>query len=82
MEGHTEIEQVLRPAIFGDCTQHKVVIPFRRFGIPNWSRLQGSRCPSRTCLDSRQPAHTGCPLEELTVTELIEWKLIFRGHIG
>jgi len=26
MEGHTEIEQVLRPAVFWDCAQHKVVI--------------------------------------------------------
>jgi hypothetical protein len=70
MEGHTEIEQVLRPAVFLDCTQHKVVILFR-FGVMNRCHLQGSRCPSRTCLDSRQPAHTGCLLEELTVTELI-----------
>jgi len=30
MEGHTVIEQVLGPAIFWDCTQHKVVIAFRR----------------------------------------------------
>ena len=71
MEGHTEIEQLLRLAIFWDCTQHKVVIPFRRFGINSRSHLQGSRCLSTTCLDSRQPAHTGCLLEELTVTELI-----------
>ena len=71
MEGHTEIEQVLRPAVFWDCVQHKVVILFWHFGITNWSHLQRSRCPSRTCLDSRQPAHTGCLLEELTVIELI-----------
>ena len=30
MEGHTVIEQVLGPAIFWDCTQHKAVIAFRR----------------------------------------------------
>jgi hypothetical protein len=33
MEEHTEIEQVLRPAIFLDCTQHKVVILFQHFGV-------------------------------------------------
>jgi len=48
----------------------KVVILFR-FGITSRSHLQGSSCPSRTCLDSRQPACTGCLLEQLTVTELI-----------
>ena len=68
MEGHTEFEDVLRPSIFWDCMLHKVVILFQRFGITNRSHLQGSRRPSRTCLDSRQPAHTGCLLEELTVT--------------
>jgi hypothetical protein len=41
MERHTEVEYVLRPALFWDCTQHKVVIPFRCFGITNWSLLQG-----------------------------------------
>jgi len=71
IERHTEIEQVLRPTLFWDCTQHKVVIPFWCFGITNWSHLQGSRCPTRTCLDSREPAHTGCLLEELTVNELM-----------
>ena len=30
MEGHTEIEQVLRYAIFWDCTHHKAVIAFWR----------------------------------------------------
>jgi hypothetical protein len=63
----------LRPAVFWDCTQHKVVFLFLCFGITNHSHLQGWRCPSRTCLDSRQPAHAGCLLEELTVTELISW---------
>ena len=58
MERHTEIEHVLGPALFWYCTQHKVVIPLHSFGITNWSRLEGSRCPRRTCLDSRQPAHT------------------------
>jgi len=71
MEGHTAIEHVLRSAIFWYCTQHKVVIPFQHFGLNNQSHLQGSRWSSRTCLDSRQPAHTGCLLEQLTVTELI-----------
>ena len=67
MERHTEIEHVLRPALFWDCTQRNMVIPFQCFGITSQSHLQGSRCPRRTCLDSRQPAHTGCLLEELTV---------------
>ena len=67
----TEIEHVLRPAVFWNCAQHIVVIPFWHFGITSWSCLQWSRCPSRTCLGSRQLAHTGCLLEELTVTELI-----------
>ena len=67
----TEIEQFLRPVIFWDCAQHKVEIPFHRFRITNLSHLQVSRCPNRTCLGSIQPAHTGCVLEELTVTELM-----------
>ena len=71
MEGHTAIEHVLRPAIFWGCVQHKVLIPFQCFGITNQSRIQGSRCPSRTCLGSIQLAHTGYLLGELTVTELI-----------
>jgi len=29
MERHTDIEHVWRPALFWDCTQHEVVIPFR-----------------------------------------------------
>jgi hypothetical protein len=72
MERHTEIEHALRPALFWDCMQHRVVIPFQLFRITNWSHLQGSRCPRRTsCCDRRQPPHTGSLLEELTVTELI-----------
>jgi len=71
MERYTEIEHVLRPAFFVDCTQHRVVIPFPLFGITDRSHLQGSRCRRRTYLDSRQPAFTRCLLEELTVTELI-----------
>ena len=67
----TEIEQVLRPANFWDCVQHKAVIPFQHFGITNRSCLQGSRCPSRTCLGSIQLAHTWCLWDELTVTERI-----------
>jgi len=66
MERHTEIGQVLRPATFWDCVQHKVIIPFQRFGITNRSLLQGSRCASRTCIGSIQLAHTGHLLEELT----------------
>jgi hypothetical protein len=54
MERHTEIEHVLRPAVFWDCTQYRVVIAFRYFWITNQSHLQGSRCPTRTCLDSRR----------------------------
>jgi hypothetical protein len=63
VERHIEIEHVLRPAPFWNCTQHKVVIPFQLFGITNRSHLRGSRCPRRTCLDSREPAHPGCLLE-------------------
>ena len=70
---HTGIEHVMRPALFWDCTQRNVVIPFRCSGITNQSHLQGSSCPTRTCLDSRQPARTGCVLEQLTVTELVWW---------
>jgi len=73
MERHTKIEHVLRPAVFWDCTQRRVVIPFWCFGITNRSHFQGSSCPRRTCLDSRQPARTGCLLEQLTVTELVWW---------
>ena len=67
----TEIEHVLRHPIFWNFAQHKAVIPFWLFGITIRSCLQGSRCPSRTCLGSIQLAHTGCLLEELIVTELI-----------
>ena len=68
----TEIEQVLRPAVFWECLQHKMVIPFQHFGITNRSCLQGSKCPSRTCLGSIQLAHTWCLLEELTYWAYIE----------
>jgi hypothetical protein len=71
MERHTEIEYVLRPAVLWDCMKHKLVIPFWCFGINNRSHLQGSRCPRRTCLDSRQPAYIGCLLEDLNFTELV-----------
>jgi hypothetical protein len=71
METHTEIEHFLRPALFMDCSQHTVVIPFRHFGINSQSHIQGSSCPRRICLDSRQPKHTWCLLGELTFTELI-----------
>ena len=37
MEGHTEIEQVLRLGILWDCVQHKVVTTFQRFGITSRS---------------------------------------------
>ena len=50
MERYTEIEHVLRPAVFQNCMQHRVVIPFRHFGISNWSPLQGSSYPRGTCL--------------------------------
>jgi len=73
MERHTEIEHVLRPALAWDCTRHRVVIAFGHFGITNQSYLQRSRCPRRICLDSRQPAHTGCLIGELTFTELRWW---------
>jgi hypothetical protein len=67
MERHTEIEHVFRHVLFWNCTQHKVVIPFWCFGVTSQSHFQGSRCSRRTCLDSRQPAHTVCLLEELIV---------------
>jgi hypothetical protein len=70
---HTEIKHVSGPALFLDFKQPKVVIPFWNFGITNQSHLQGSRCPSRTWLDSRQPAHTWWLLVELIVIELIKW---------
>jgi len=50
LERHTEIEHVLRPGLFWDCMQYKVVIPFWCFKITNQSHLQGSRCPRRTVL--------------------------------
>jgi len=37
MEGLTEIEHVLRPAHFWDCTQHRVVISFGCFGLTSHS---------------------------------------------
>jgi hypothetical protein len=73
MERHTEIEYVMRHAVFWDCTQHKVVIPFWYFGLTSRYHLQGSRCPRRTCLGTRLPSHTWCLLEELTVTEFMCW---------
>jgi hypothetical protein len=63
----------LRFNLFWDCIQHKMIIPFSCWGITIQSHFQGSRCPRRTCLESRQPAHAWCLLEELTVTELIVW---------
>jgi hypothetical protein len=50
LERQTEIEHVLRPGLFWDFTQHKMVIPLWCFGITNWSHLQGLRCPKRTVL--------------------------------
>jgi len=73
MERHKEIEHVLRPVYFCDCTQQRVVITFQLFGITNRSHLQSSRCPRRKCPDRKQPAPTGCLLEELIVTEYIWW---------
>ena len=66
MERHTAIEHGLGPAVFWDWTQHTMLIPIWHFGITSLSHLQGSRC-----LSSRQPAHTGCLLEQLNVTELV-----------
>jgi hypothetical protein len=37
-EGHAEIEHVLIPAVVWHFTQHKVVIPFRCFGITKMSK--------------------------------------------
>jgi hypothetical protein len=73
MEKHSEIEHVLRPVLFWVCMQHKLVILSQHSRITNRSHFQGSRCPRRTCHDSRQPAHTWCLLEELIDTGLIRW---------
>jgi len=62
MERHTEIEHVLRPPVFCGFTQHKFLNPFWYWGTINRSHLQGSRCPRRTCLGCRWPAHAGCLL--------------------
>ena len=50
MEQHNEIEHVLRPAVFWDCTKYKLVIPFRCLGITNQSYLAGPRFPRRNFL--------------------------------
>jgi len=39
MERHNEIEHILRPALFCDCTHHRVVIVFWCCGISNGSHL-------------------------------------------
>jgi hypothetical protein len=52
MEENTEIEHILRPTVFWDCMQHKLVIPFRCLGITVRFHFQGSRCQKRTCLYS------------------------------
>jgi hypothetical protein len=78
METPTEIEHVLGPVALWNCTQHEVIITFRCFGTTSQSNLEGLRCPRRTCFDSRQPAHTGCLLGGLTVTEFIYWLLIMK----
>jgi len=39
MEGLTEIEHVLRPALFWNCTRLRVVISFGCFGITSQSYL-------------------------------------------
>jgi len=41
MDRNTENEYVLRPAVFWDCTQHRVAIPFWYFGISNCFHLLG-----------------------------------------
>jgi len=42
MEGNTEIERVLQPAVFWDYTQRKEVIPFRCFWITEMSKTNMS----------------------------------------
>jgi hypothetical protein len=50
MEADTEIGHVMRPVVFWDFTQYKVVIPIQSFGITNWVCLQGSTYPRRNVL--------------------------------
>jgi len=52
MEENTKIEHILRPTVFWNCMQHKLVIPFRCLGITVRFHLQGSRCQKRKCLYS------------------------------
>jgi len=47
MERHYEIVHFFRPAVFWDCTQYKVVIPFECLGITNQSHLPVSGFPRR-----------------------------------
>jgi hypothetical protein len=76
MEGNTEIEHVLRPTFFLDCMQHKVVSMFRDNHLVPSSRVKMSKKKTVLIADG---LHTLDVLEELTVTELMAWQLIFRG---
>ena len=67
MEEHTEIEHVLRPALFMDFMQYSLVIPFQLFWITNRSYFM-VHMPKNKCHNRRQPTHTGCLLEEMTIT--------------
>ena len=67
MKEHTEIEHVLRPALFIDFMQHSLVIPFQLFGITSRSYFV-VHMSKKKCLNRRQPTHTGCLLEEMTIT--------------
>ena len=70
MERHTEIEHVLRPALFGDYRQHSGN-SFRTFWDKQLVPSSRVKLSKRNLFDSRQPAHNGCLLVKLTVTELI-----------
>jgi hypothetical protein len=69
MEGHTEIGHVMRPVVFWDFTQYKVVIPIQSFGINDWVYFQGSTYPRRNVLKA-DSLHMLDVLEELFVIEL------------
>ena len=56
----------MRSALFWVITQHRVVIPYRRFGTTYRSHLQGSRNPRRKSSWNLKMEPIGCP--EMLVT--------------
>jgi len=47
MERNNEVEHVLRPVLFWDCTKYKLVMLFECLGITNLSHLPVSGFPRR-----------------------------------